>query len=431
MFYYNARWSFALEVTPDPIPGSIIASSCVSAVDLRKRKFSDHGHLATRLLDPQLYMAGLDPAIQPTVVERLASYPWFHGQDVPQYDSGEYRNPTEWKKKHGKELLAKWTRAVPKTSAAIKRSARAAVEMQQAIGCSSIVLAGPLTTIADQTFESELAWIDAGLAACAEFRVAEPVYATVALSEAVMHNVPPTENQVIHTISNQIAARPELAGAYIVFEQADQGSYVWTSKDPLMCLMLLVDDLVRGAGKDAIVNCFGSFGAVAVAAGASVWSSGYLLSQRRLSLRAKSGRMRPRYYSLSLAGDVGIATDLERVRDLDLANEILTPTDADQPLRRALAAGRGPSAVAPWQYKIGNKAAAQAHYMEIMARFGAKLASMKRADAIRAVEEWLNRSVALASLLIEKGFGASGQTDIVHQKVWLDVFRAWKAHTKQ
>jgi hypothetical protein len=166
MFFYNARHCFTLKPTPVQIPGSIIAASCLSAVDLRKRKFAQFPHLAKRLLDPQLYMASLDPNIQKESVERLASYPWFYGLDVPRYVSGEYRNPTEWKKKHSGSLVAKWKRQVPEAAAAIVKSAHAAVEMQIAVGCTSIILAGPLTTIADQSLEKELAWIDAGLQAC-------------------------------------------------------------------------------------------------------------------------------------------------------------------------------------------------------------------------------------------------------------------------
>jgi hypothetical protein len=430
MFFYNARYGFALE-SPVEIPGSIIAASCVSAIDLRKRKFSRFPHFSRRLLDPQLYMAGLDPAIQREAVERLASYPWFHGLDVPKYDSGEYRNPTQWKKEHGDNLVSKWKRKIPDAPSAVSKSARAAVEMQLIIGCSSILLPGPLTTIADQTLETELAWIDAGLQACSEFGTDKPVYATVALSEAVLHNVDPFKNQLIRTISDQIAHRRELAGAYILFEQADVNSYVWTSRDPLLCLMLLVDDLCRGAKKDAIVNYFGSFGAVASAAGASIWSSGFFQSQRRLSLRATSGRTRPRYYSLSLAGDVGVENDLKRLQDMGFGPKVFSPTTADERLRHALAKGQTPAVVPEWQYRIGNRTASQDHYIEIVARLGAKLEGLNRDGRVAEVKNWLEKANALASQLVEKGFGAGGQTEVVHQRLWLDVFNTWQQYVKQ
>src|SRR5271166_1478953 len=117
-FLYNARFSFDVDPTPVPIEGTIIAASSVSAIDFfkgkRSRDLKELPHLQKRLLDPQLYMASLDPAVSSNTVERLASYPWFHGQDIPAYDSGEYKNPTVWKKKHASDLLSRWTRKVPK-----------------------------------------------------------------------------------------------------------------------------------------------------------------------------------------------------------------------------------------------------------------------------------------------------------------------------
>jgi hypothetical protein len=47
-----------------------------------------------------------------------------------------------------------------------------------------------------------------------------PVYATVALSENILH-VPALKNAIIHSFSNRIASHRELAGAYLVFEQTE------------------------------------------------------------------------------------------------------------------------------------------------------------------------------------------------------------------
>jgi hypothetical protein len=434
-FFYNARFSFETEPTPAPIAGTIIAASSVSSVDLMKGKRAKDltrlDHLKVRFLDPQLYMAGLDPALDGPAVERLASYPWFHGQDIPQYDSGEYRNPTSWKRQHAAELLARWTRTIPSTNRAIRNAANGAVKLQQSVGCSAIILPGPLTTIADQSFERELGWIDAGIEAAAESQVKLPLYATVALSEAVLHNVNPFENPLIHTITNQISARIELAGAYVIFEQSDPGSYVWQAHDPLLCLLLLTDDLSRGSKKDVIVNYLGSFGAVATAAGASVWASGFNQSQRRFSLKATKGRARPRYYSGSLIGDIGVENDLRRVHDLGLDSSLLTPTQADAPLRRALAAGQGPNAVPDWQYRIGNTTASKNHYMEIVANIGVNLNKFPSRNRVEEIHRWLTDALRLASRLRSQGFANGAATDITHQKVWLDAFERWRSYASQ
>jgi len=168
-FLYNARVSFELQPTPQPVAGTIIAASTVNALDFLKGKRSKDlarlKHLQRRLLDPQLYMAGLDPAVDGPTVEKLGSYPWFHGQNLPEYDSGEYKNPTQWKKEQGTKVAKEWTRRVPSSATGIRKSARGAVRLQQSLACIGIILPAPLISIADQSFERELDWLDAGIEA--------------------------------------------------------------------------------------------------------------------------------------------------------------------------------------------------------------------------------------------------------------------------
>src|SRR5205814_901602 len=125
-------------------------------------------HFRRRLLDPQLYMASLDPAVDDDAVSRLAAYPWFHGSDVPQYDSGEHGTRTAWKEENKEGLVAKWTRTLPSDSESVRKGARAAVDFQLKMGCDGIILASPLTGMADQTLQREMEWIEAGLQACLE-----------------------------------------------------------------------------------------------------------------------------------------------------------------------------------------------------------------------------------------------------------------------
>lgn len=436
-FLYNARTTFKSSPTPQPVTGTIIAAATLHALDFikgeRARDLTRLKHLQRRMLDPQLYMASLDPAIDGPAVENLASYPWFHGQNLPEYDSGEYKNPTQWKQQQASSLLNAWTRRVPAQSAAIRKSARGAVQLQKKLGCFAIILPTPLITIADPSFERERDWIDAGIEAALELKISERLYATVAISEAVLRNVDPFDNPLIHTISNQIASRDELSGAYIVLEQSDPNSYVWKAHDPLLCLMILTDDLCRGAKKDAIINYCGSFGAVATAAGASSWASGYSQKQRRLSLVAKSGRSHPRYYSVALAGDIGVEHDLERIHAQArvLANQLMTPSAADAKLRGALFAGRSIDEIPEWQYKLGNTPAAKRHYMEVVASFGAKLDSLSRSARVKEINRWLTEAQNIASQLAKVGFPGTGHTDIVHQRVWLEVFEKWQSYATQ
>ena len=374
-------------------------------------------------------MASVDPAIDSVTVERLAAYPWFHGQDVPKYDSDEYDTRKAWKKKHGPGLISKWTRTTATDPKEIRKAARAAVELQLKIGCDGILLAGPLTTTVDQSLQHELAWIEAGIEACTEFMVKCPIYATVAVTEAVLQ-VPALKNQLIHSLSNQIATRSELTGAYIVLEQYDQGSYFWTAKDALMSLLILVDDLYRGANKKVIVNYVGTFGLVAKALGAEIWSSGYFLMQRRFSLRGKMGIAHPRYHSLSLAGDIGLKEDLARIQAAGLADKFLTPTQSDAVLRAALKKNKAAADVPEWRYSPNNCTAAQQHYLEVASETGTRIEKMPSAARRNWVHDWLKNAVHLVGELKQKKLVGMA-TDTGHQKVWLDVFEEWRDYAKQ
>ena len=429
MYFYNQRFKFKIPALTRAIKGSIIAASAISAIDLQKRPFEEHSHLKRRFLDPQLYMASVDAAIDPKTVSRLAAYPWFHGDDVPKYDSDEYSTRTQWKKQHWEDLVSKWTRTVPTELNAVKKAARAAVEFQLTLGCEGILLAVPLTTIADQTLQTEIAWIEAGLDACAALKVRQPVFATVALSEAALQ-VPALRNPVLHSFANQVAARSELAGAYVVLEQADKDNYFWTSKDALMSLLIITDDLHRGARKRVLTNYVGTFGLVAKAVGAEIWSSGYYLMQRRFSLRGTVGRAYPRYHSLSLAGDIGLNEDLDHIQAAGLAGQCMTPSTADAVLRTALGRGRKTSDVNEWECRQSNCTAAQQHYLEVVSAAGDDLESMSLGARRTWVHNWLENALKLARELKRKGLIGTGTT-AEHQQVWFDVFNEWQSYAKQ
>jgi hypothetical protein len=430
MFYYNAKYKFALPgQSPSGIAGAIIAASAMPAGQLIRRDFRKYPYLQHRLFDPQVYLSCLDPHVAQGAVVNLASWPWFCPNVVPEYDSGTHASVKRWKELHADALLQSWGSCLPNDPRSIRAAAKAAVQAQLALGCEMVILPGPLTTIATQQFAAETEWIDAGLETCRALKVATPVLATVAISDAVLRGVSPPQNPLLHTITNQLSARADLAGAYIVLEQASETGYVCTSRDTLLSLLLLVDDLIRGAGKTVLINYVGTFGAVASAVGASVWSSGYYLSQRRLKLadfEDRIARAMPRYHSLKLAGDVGLQNDLERVY-AQFGDRILTDTDDGLTLRQALVAGTYPQTAPEWEYTQSNITAAAGHYNEVAFKLG-QLATLSPERRIEAVQRWLEGAVLWSGNLQRIGIGQSSQTELNHQAVWLDAFQAWRSY---
>lgn len=432
MFYYNAKYAFALPgQTPSAIAGAVLSASSMPAGQLVRRDFRKYPYLQHRLFDPQLYLSNLDASVASKSVINLASWPWFCPNVVPEYDSDAHSSVKHWKDLHGDALLASWEDCLPRDSAGIRRACRAAVMAQIALGCERIILPGPLTTIATRQFATETEWMDAGLDVCKELKVAVPVLATVALSDAILRGVNAPQNPLLHTVTNQLSARPELAGAYIVIEQASETGYVCTGRDTLLSLLVLIDDLVRGAGKAALVSYMGTFGAVASAAGASIWSTGYYLSQRRLKLadfEDKEGRAMPRYHSFRLAGDIGLQSDIQQAYDA-FGDRILTDTNDGKTIKQALVSGTYPASVPEWQYAQSNIQAAAGHYNEVAFKIG-RIATLNSAKRIEAVERWLESSVQWSQNLQRIGINNSAQTELSHQPVWLNAFQAWRAHAR-
>ena len=252
-----------------------------------------------------------------------------------------------------------------------------------------------MVSVYAEQFERGARWIDAGLQAASEARSPLGNYATVALSDNVLRGIDPFQNELLNTISSQIASRPALAGVYLVVEQGSEAGYVCNSEATLLSLLLLVDDLVRGCNKTVIVNYSGAFGVAASAAGATLWASGYYVGQRRLKLSDmddKSGRAMPRYYSMPLAGDFGLDV-IEDALAQGLLGRVMTDTPPSTNLRRSLEAHTFPRTAPEWEFRQSNVTAAAAHYNWVMKDIGAYTDGLIAQQRISRVRRWLGSAV--------------------------------------
>jgi hypothetical protein len=432
MFYHNTKFRFALaDGAPEAIRGGIIAASAMPSGQLIRRVRAGlrrSPYLQHRLYDPQLYLAGLDRNVASATVATLATHPWFGSHSVPQYDSDKHGSIKEYKDAHETDLIKSW-RGTPLTkSAEIAEAIRASVEYQLQIGCEGVILPSPLTTMSAPEYRLETKWLDIGVDVVRELRTVVPVYATIALSDNLLRGIDPFKHSLVHTITSQIASRAELTGAYIVVEQTAETGYACTSCDVLTAMLVIADDLNRGAGRQIITNYLGSFGAVMSAAGAGIWASGYYRSQRRLRLadyEEKVAMAMPRMFSLGLIGDVGLANDLLNAHVNGLGKRVLLPsTDQTESLMQALELGTFPQSVPQWEYRQSNLTAAAAHYLSIHESISRSLDSLESDRRTDFVHRWLKRAAKLAGDL--SGIGVNGQySDIAHQRPWLDAYERW------
>ena len=430
MYYHNTKYTFKLqEGSPADGVGGIIAASAMPLEQLLRRGFAKYAYLQHRLFDPQLYLASLDPLRATSGVPNLGSYPWFTPAQAEPFDKSRHKNLKGYLSAIAPTRRANWTRATATNPEEIRAAAKSAVVLQRELECDAIILPTPLIENFVPGFQPVATWIDAGIDACDELGISEPIFATVALCDSVIDGRVAADNTLLSAATAQLSSRSRLAGAYLVIETRSDDAYSFGSQDVVRALLLMIDDLTRGARKQVILNYAGTFGAVARAAGAGIWASGYYLSQRRLVntdfYKKKGASAYPHYFSFPLAGDVGVEEDLAASVKAKLFPAVATETESSAQLHVALKAGKGSSSVPAWRYRANNITAAGAHYNTCMMGLGAKLESLNPAGRISFVEKWLTEAGTLAAQLNKAGIKDSRVTELGHQEMWLSAFNDW------
>jgi hypothetical protein len=430
MYYYCAKMSaFKLPALVQDVPaGGVIAASAMTCGTLERRTFMSHPHLVHRVLDPQLYLATLDPANAANTIFKLGTYNWF-GTEVPTYSSDIHGTHASFKDLHKEGILESWSRTVPNTDSEILELVKNCLQFQIDLGCDMLVGPAPLTNQA-LTFALEIKYLDALCIAANQLKTRLPVFATLAITDTLLQNIDPLKNVLLQTIADQISARSEISGLYLVPEQSAETGYVCMSEDVLYSILVLIDDIAKGARKRLIVNYLGSFGPVIAAVGGEIWTSGYYRSQRRMRLADQiemEGRAYPRFFSHALAGDIGVEKDLPALHGEKVFTRIFSRTLASRSLFQALNAG---TVSADWEYKIGNIWPASAHYNDVMVKFSGFLDSHSMSGKIQAIQDWLERSCDAAEALKKLDVDAT-HTDVRHQKIWLSAFQKWMKYSAE
>lgn len=435
MFYRDTRGAFKLpEGSPNNIAGSIISVSGIEAARLLRRPFKTYSHLQRRLIDPQLYLAGLPKEMYPGAVARLVTYPWFVNVEVPNFATAEHGKLENWQEQFGETLFDSWPGTPADNPAGIRTAIQKAVDLQVRLECESIILPGTLTRNVSKGLDAEMAWLDTGLSVTREVGRRVPVFASLAITQDLLSSEVPENSRFLDSIADQFAAR-EVDGVYLVMAQTAEQGYSLKDESALTAILMLIDDLARVAKRRVIVNHLGPFGAVTTAAGAEIWATDYYLSRRRLvfsDLMEKSGGSQmPRYFSTPLMGDLGVEHDLDMIAKKGLFDKVRVDTWAAKQLHEALRDGRPASSVYAWQYERTRTTAAKAHYLTAMDRLGRRLANSNTEGRITIVHSLLQTAASLADALKKSGVSDSYFTELGHQEVWLRAYERFLKRRQQ
>jgi hypothetical protein len=426
-FYVSAKWK--MSIPPGlTVAGGVILPSGVALHALERRDLTrQYPHLARRLLDPQLYLVGLNAATSRKACANLSSYPWFPLTKRVPYDSKKHKRQSAWAHAVQVTIHKHWLGILPVDEPEINDTIRLCLEVQKRLGVEAFILPAPLTSDINTPFDLELDWIEKGTAIASAMDRERPVYASIALSDTTLRGPDPWANPLLDVILDQVTARG-VQHVYIVLEQANEYGYYCTHPHTVGALLRLCNGLKRAGVQRILVGYAGTAGLVALAAGADAWTSGWYRSERRLKLadfEDPTGRAIPAYYSHPLAGEFHLEEDLDNAVRRGFLPRITDETPASQGLLAALSRGVSSNAVPEWQYRQSNVAAAIEHFLLACVRETAKLAALSEDAARAATKTWLATADQIAASLYSIG-SFHPRTSVNHQAGWLAAFERYE-----
>lgn len=358
----------------------------------------------TLLFDPQLYLAGLDCASSALVCSRLVSYPWFGAEDVPEFNS-DNMNRTEWQRLVRESIDELW-RGSPVDVDEQSNACETAIEFQQSIGCSQIILPSPMVSEREDEAATQAAWLDAGVAAANAMDVDVPVLATVAVSDFVLNDAAFQEFGILDTLVDQITSREGIDGVYIVVAQSNANHPFESPRAVLRAYQYLARAFSEAGYEYIITNFADVFGLACYASGATGFATGPSHALRRLSLTSFDdegfGIALPFLYSHRTVAEFASESDLNVITANGLLRRVRDVTPPSERLLSVLAAGGSASSLAAWAESRNNVKAAKTHFLSRMILAEENLASTPVDERPDEVKDWLESAAANVLYLRDK-----------------------------
>lgn len=418
MFLLNIGYKWT---NHERVDGVVINASGVHKAQAERRNLTSEPDVL--LFDPQLYLAGLDSSICNKTCARLSTYPWFGGSEI-EFDS-EVQTQKEWFEQHKGKMV--WPFILPTTSQEIKECIRECFEFQKKIGVTHLIIPTPIIEDLEDEFAVQLQWIDTALTLKDEYDYR--MLATVAFTENVVLHQEPLDNKVVQSIIDNLSAREELDGTYVLPIQTGNNSIRITQKRVASTLLHISHILGHQNSKIVFVNFADSFGYACLAVGASGFVSGYTNKTRRMNfndfIEENGGGAYPRFYSHKLLLELLTERDLSKIQAARLLRLIKNDsTDSGEDLLSALNEGLTANDVPNWRESLNNVTTATIHKIERLVKATRELAEEDADIQARFdhVLEWLQTAEANQLLLQSRFSTAPLEDDGRHIPVWARAF---------
>ena len=428
-YFYAGRWDDHVPGT-EGAAGVVVMPAGLPREALARRKFGNPKleeqqplfplDEPRRLLDPQVYLATLDPEKCKKTCTRLVSYRWFAKSDKEQYDSSQL-SQAKWQQKMREQVTELWNPPQNDTLS-IQRVVRDVLADQTQFQCEALILPSPLTINPSSTYSVELEWMDQGLAHAAAAAPATPALVTVAISDRCLVGLPPDENALLDTIADQVTARAP-AGVYLVLEQAYEQGYYSSEDDTIASIFRLISLFRAGGVRRVMLSYCGVLGFAGLCLGADAWVSGWYKGERRLQLRDleddDNRRAHSAYYSHPFASEINVAKDLPYLAQEGLIEPFLDETAASRDLVRAL---RTKGAAIPADWRATSVKSARAHFNQVAIRETARISDLPDDESrVKYAKAWLANATKLA-LSLRDYKDRNDRTEIAHQRRWREAF---------
>jgi hypothetical protein len=237
-------------------------------------------------------------------------------------------------------------------------------------------------------------WIDAGLQVAEELEVAQPLLATVAISQKALNTAAFASGGLLEAVVDPVTARQGLDGVYIVVAQTETPAHPFEIRDDVARAYLqLARDFGRTGSYQIITNFADLLGLLSIGLGATAFATGQSMTQRGLYLEGfrddGGGIALPHFYSHRTAAEYRTESDLDRIVEKKLVRRISDETNASAPLMEALRKGGTAGSLPNWAESQNNVQAAHQHYLERLYLEGDRLRQTRPGDRLDLLIEWL------------------------------------------